>query len=146
MFTTQIYGTILGGFVNYAIMITIVNGNRDLLVDGNGNASWSGATIQSYNTNAASWALAKYLYKAGAEYEMVSIGLAIGAGVVALHRIFVYVSLIAPTSPLITPNHSLSFYSSSPKSETLILQISTWPSLFNMRDTSRTMRPRLAFS
>lgn len=106
MFTTQIYGTILGGFVNYAIMITIVNGNRDLLVDGNGDASWSGATIQSYNTNATSWALAKYLYKAGAEYEMVSVGLAIGAAVVVLHRIFVYVSFVAPTNPLFAPNHS----------------------------------------
>ncbi|KAM0250023.1 hypothetical protein ACHAQJ_008792 [Trichoderma viride] len=90
MFLTQIYGTVLGGFVNYAIMISIVNGNRDLLVDGNGDASWSGATIQSYNTNAASWALAKYLYKSGAEYEMVSVGLALGAGVVVLHRIFAY--------------------------------------------------------
>lgn len=92
MFLTQIYGTILGGFVNYGVMISIVNGNRELLIDSNGNASWSGATIQSYNTNATSWALAKYLYKTGAEYEMVPIGLAIGAGLVALHRIFVYVS------------------------------------------------------
>ncbi|EHK19417.1 uncharacterized protein TRIVIDRAFT_58191 [Trichoderma virens Gv29-8] len=90
MFLTQIYGTILGGFVNYGVMISIVNGNRELLIDSNGNASWSGATIQSYNTNATSWALAKYLYKTGAEYEMVPIGLAIGAGAVVLHRIFVY--------------------------------------------------------
>lgn len=93
MFLTQIYGTVLGGFVNYGVMISIVNGNRDLLVNSNGNASWSGATIQSYNTNAASWALAKYLYKSGAEYEMVPIGLAIGAGVVILHRVLVYVSI-----------------------------------------------------
>lgn len=146
MFVTQIYGTILGGFVNYAIMITIVNGNRDLLVDSNGNASWSGATIQSYNTNATSWALAKYLYKAGEEYEMVSVGLAIGAAVVAVHRIFVYASLITSTSPLMTPNHSFFFHSSSLKSETFRLQTSIWLSSFNMRDTSRTMRPRLAFS
>ncbi|KAL7893519.1 OPT oligopeptide transporter domain-containing protein [Trichoderma sp. SZMC 28014] len=88
MFATQIYGTVLGGFVNYAVMIAIVNSNRDLLINGNGDASWSGATLQSYNTNATSWALAKYLYKAGAEYEMVSVGLAIGAAVVAVHRIF----------------------------------------------------------
>lgn len=93
MFLTQIYGTVLGGFVNYGVMISIVNGNRDLLVNSNGNASWSGATIQSYNTNAASWALAKYLYKSGAEYEMVPIGLAIGAGLVVLHRVLVYVSI-----------------------------------------------------
>lgn len=92
MFLTQIYGTILGGFVNYGVMISIVNSNRELLIDSNGNSSWSGATIQSYNTNAASWALAKYLYTSGGEYEMVPIGLAIGAGAVVLHRIFVYVS------------------------------------------------------
>ncbi|POR36260.1 OPT oligopeptide transporter [Tolypocladium paradoxum] len=90
MFQTQVYGTILGGFINYAVMISIVNGNRELLVNSNGNSSWSGATIQSYNTNATSWALAKYLYKAGAKYEMVPMGLAIGAGAVAVHRVFVY--------------------------------------------------------
>jgi len=97
MFLTQIYGTILGGFVNYAVMISIVNSNRELLVDSNGSSSWSGATIQSYNTNATSWALAKYLYQTGAKYEMVPIGLAIGAGIVAIHRVSVYVS--APDLP-----------------------------------------------
>ncbi|EFX06458.1 opt peptide transporter [Grosmannia clavigera kw1407] len=89
MFLTQIYGTVLGGFINYAVMISIVNGHRDLLVNSNGSSSWSGATIQSYNTNAASWAMAKYLYKTGAPYAMVPIGLAIGAGVVVLHRVVV---------------------------------------------------------
>lgn len=92
MFLTQIYGTILGGFVNYAVMISIVNSNRELLVNGNGNSSWSGATMQSYNTNAASWALAGYLYKSGSTYSMVPVGLAIGAGAVLLHRIICYVS------------------------------------------------------
>ncbi|QBZ65136.1 hypothetical protein PoMZ_06841 [Pyricularia oryzae] len=63
------------GFINYAVMISIVTGNKDLLVNGNGDASWSGATIQSYNTNATSWALASYLYKAGglfpSDWELV---------------------------------------------------------------------------
>uniref|UniRef100_A0A093UYW4 Oligopeptide transporter 2 n=2 Tax=Talaromyces marneffei PM1 TaxID=1077442 RepID=A0A093UYW4_TALMA len=90
MFITQIYGTVLGAFVNYAVMIAIVTGNRELLVDGNGDASWSGATIQAYNTNAASWALAKYLYKSGTTYSIVPIGLAIGAGCVVVHRVVVY--------------------------------------------------------
>ncbi|RFU25709.1 hypothetical protein B7463_g10629, partial [Scytalidium lignicola] len=90
MFLTQIYGTILGGFINYAMMIAIVTGNRELLVDGNGDSSWSGATIQSFNTNAASWALAKYLYQTGTRYSMVPIGLAIGAGAVVIHRIVIY--------------------------------------------------------
>lgn len=91
MFVTQIYGTILGGFLNYAVMISIVSGNAELLTNGNGNASWSGATIQSYNTNASSWALAKYLYKTGTTYSAVPIGVAVGAGLVVVHRIFVQV-------------------------------------------------------
>jgi hypothetical protein len=95
MFLTQIYGTVLGGFINYAVMVSIVRGNRALLVDSNGNSAWSGATIQAYNTNATSWALAKYLYGAGARYSMVPIGLAVGAGIVIVHRVIVYVSAIS---------------------------------------------------
>ncbi|KAJ5121340.1 uncharacterized protein N7515_009301 [Penicillium bovifimosum] len=90
MFLTQLYGTILGAFVNYAVMISIVSGNRDLLRDGNGNSSWSGATIQAYNTNAASWAMAPYIYKIGTPYGAVPIGIAVGAGAVLVHRIFYY--------------------------------------------------------
>lgn len=92
MFLTQIYGTILGGFVNYAVMVSIVNSNRALLVEGNGDSSWSGATMQSYNTNAASWALAGYLYKGGETYSLVPVGLGIGAGAVVLHRLVCVVS------------------------------------------------------
>jgi hypothetical protein len=92
MFLTQIYGTVLGGFINYAVMISIVGSNRALLADGNGNSSWSGATLQSYNTNATSWALASYLYKIGGRYEIVPIGLGIGAALVVVHRIVAWVS------------------------------------------------------
>lgn len=88
MFLTQIYGTVLGGFINYVMMISIVTGNKEVLADTNGNASWSGATIQSYNTNASTWALAAYLYELGHAYSIVPFGLLIGAGVVAAHRIF----------------------------------------------------------
>ncbi|KAL2267393.1 hypothetical protein VTJ83DRAFT_4670 [Remersonia thermophila] len=90
MFLTQVYGTILGGFVNYAVMTSIVSSNRDHLINSDGNSSWSGATIQAYNTNAVSWALAGYLYKAGAKYMMVPIGLAIGSALVVLHRVVVH--------------------------------------------------------
>lgn len=96
MFVTQIYGTVLGAFVNYGVMISIVDSNRDLLVSGNGDSSWSGATVQAYNTNAISWALAKYLYKSGSTYEIVPIGLAIGAGLVIVHRVVVHVSFLTP--------------------------------------------------
>jgi hypothetical protein len=72
-------------------MISIVTGNKDLLADSNGNSSWSGATIQSYNTNASTWALASYLYKNGKTYSIVPYGLAIGAAIVVVHRITVQV-------------------------------------------------------
>lgn len=88
MFLTQIWGTILGGFINYAVMISIVGGNKEVLNSSNGSNSWSGATLQAYNTNATSWALASYLYKMGGQYSMVPIGIAIGAAVVIVHRIF----------------------------------------------------------
>jgi hypothetical protein len=91
MFVTQIYGTIIGGFINYGVMISIVDSNAELLANSDGNSAWSGATIQSYNTNATSWALAKYLYGANGKYYMVPVGLAIGAGLVLVHRIVAYV-------------------------------------------------------
>lgn len=96
MFITQVYGTVLGAIVNYAVMISIVKGNRDLLTNTDGNSSWSGASIQSYNTNAASWALAKYIYSPGTPYAVVPFGILIGAGFVAFQRITVIVSRTMP--------------------------------------------------
>lgn len=33
MFGTQIYGTLIGAIVNYAVMISIVNNNREVLAE-----------------------------------------------------------------------------------------------------------------
>jgi hypothetical protein len=147
MFATQVYGTILGGFVNYVVMISIVNSNRDLLVNSNGDSSWSGATMQSYNTNATSWALAKYLYKTGEKYAMVPIGIAIGAALVAVHRIVVVVSVPCKawrnTSSLVPLTLALS---SSPRSKASTYQRSTCPSLFSSPVIFHTTNPRLASS
>jgi ABC-type phosphate/phosphonate transport system permease subunit len=93
MFLTQCWGTIFGGFISYVVMVSIVTRNADVLTDGNGNASWSGATMQSYNTNATAWAMASYLYKAGQTYFMVPVGIAVGAALVVVQRIFAHVSL-----------------------------------------------------
>lgn len=92
MLWTQMYGIVLGGFINYAILSSIISANRGLLAEGNGNSSWSGATMQAFNTKAASWALAPYLYKLGAKYEMIPIALAVGAVAVIVHRLFYHVS------------------------------------------------------
>lgn len=98
MFLTQCWGTIFGGFISYVVMVSIVTSNEALLTEGNGNSAWSGATMQSYNTNATAWALAAYLYKAGQTYYMVPVGLAIGMAAVIVHRIFAHVRLISPPS------------------------------------------------
>jgi len=55
--------------------------------------------MQAYNTNAAAWALAKYLYKIPGDYYMVPVGIAIGGGLVLLHRLFVHVSIKFELSP-----------------------------------------------
>ncbi len=145
MFLTQIYGTILGGFVNYAVMVSIVNNNRDLLTDSNGTSSWSGATIKSYNTNAASWALAKYMYQTGTKYELVPFGLAFGAGLVALHRAIVYVGAPCCSLPSLLPL-TLSALSFSPSFEASRSWRSICPSSSNTPAISPTTRPRLASS
>ena len=82
----------LGAIVQYVVMNYIINSHRELLVSGNGNSFWSGASSQAYSTNAASWALSKYMYQSGARYEMVPIGLAFGAAAVFVHRLIYHVS------------------------------------------------------
>lgn len=124
MFLTQIYGTILGGFVNYVVMKSIITNQRELLMDGDGINAWSGASIQAYNTTATSWALANYLYKIGRTYVIVPMGLPVGFLIVALHRLIVQVSLFSVTlSPRNTDSHS-----SIPRSKHWSSRRSTCPS------------------
>ncbi|KAM7190826.1 OPT oligopeptide transporter [Rhypophila sp. PSN 637] len=89
MFLTQLWGTVLGGFVSYATMTAIVTGREKMLAESNGSNAWSGALLQGYNTNASAWALAEYLYMAGTKYWIVPVGIAFGALLVLLHRLFV---------------------------------------------------------
>lgn len=143
MFITQIYGTILGGFLNYAVMISIVSGNSDLLTTGNGNSSWSGATIQSYNTNASSWALAKYLYKAGKTYSAVPYGVAVGAAFVVVHRIFAHVRLNHTVLCSMLSDLHVYHCSSFPRFANFPLTISTCLSCLHTLVTFLTTNPRL---
>jgi OPT family oligopeptide transporter len=85
MFATQIYGTLLGAGLNYVVMITIVTNKRDIILDPKGNSVWSGSIIQSLNTQAVTWALAKDVYGAHSRYFLVPIGLVIGLAVPVLH-------------------------------------------------------------
>ena len=92
MFLTQVWGTVLGAFINYVVMISIVNTHRDLLTGTNGNYAWSGQLFQSLQTQATTWALARELYTKGGEYVLIPIGLGIGAALVVIHYVFALVS------------------------------------------------------
>lgn len=148
MFLTQIYGTLLGGFISYAIMMSIISRNKALLVNGNGNASWSGANVQAYNTNAASWALASYLYKIGAQYQMVPIGMAIGSAAVVVHRLFVHVSRLRSNSDhfFLSKTNTFDFCSLFLRSGTSKLQTSISHSLSCTLAMFLTTRIRLVLS
>jgi hypothetical protein len=62
MFIAQVWGTLLGAFVNYAVMASIVSSQREILVDPVGTAVWAGQWVQSLNSDAISWSLAGYVY------------------------------------------------------------------------------------
>lgn len=85
MFATQVYGTLLGAALNYVVMTTIVTNKREILLDPEGNNVWSGGTIQSFNTQAVTWALAKEVYGTKGRYLLIPLGLIIGLAFPVLH-------------------------------------------------------------
>lgn len=78
-FLSQVLGTVVGAVLNYVMMITIINNNRDALLSISGTRLWSGQNAQSYNSNAISWgALGPKMFGGNSTYKMVPIALAIG--------------------------------------------------------------------
>ncbi|KAL0058232.1 hypothetical protein AAF712_015099 [Marasmius tenuissimus] len=78
MFLTQLWGTIIGVAVNYIVMITVVESQREVLIDPIGTNVWSGQAVQSLNSAAVTWSLAKELYGPHGPYLIVPLGLVIG--------------------------------------------------------------------
>ncbi|EPT05439.1 hypothetical protein FOMPIDRAFT_1027098 [Fomitopsis schrenkii] len=78
MFITQVWGTILGAAVNYAVMISIVDAQRDILVSPRGTNVWSGQEVQSLNSAAITWSLAKELYGPDGPYIWIPLSLLFG--------------------------------------------------------------------
>ncbi|KAJ5591581.1 uncharacterized protein N7459_001950 [Penicillium hispanicum] len=85
MFGTQIYGTLLGAGLNYVVMNTVVVHQREILLDPEGNNVWSGSALQSMNSQAITWALAKDMYSLKGRYGIVPLGLLIGAALPVFH-------------------------------------------------------------
>ncbi|KAI0748321.1 OPT oligopeptide transporter [Daedaleopsis nitida] len=78
-FWMQIGGTVVGAVLNYIMMVTIINANREDLLSISGTRLWSGQNAQSFNTNGISWGgLAPQMFGAHGVYHMVPICLAIG--------------------------------------------------------------------
>ncbi|KAF8512057.1 oligopeptide transporter [Gautieria morchelliformis] len=78
MVVTQIWGTLLGAFVNYAVMASVTQHQRQVLLDPIGTNVWSGQTVQSLNSAAVTWSLAGQLYGRHGPYIWVPIGLVLG--------------------------------------------------------------------
>ena len=92
-FLCQTLGGIVGGILNYVVMKSVIDGNREILLDVQGTNVWSGQQVQSYNSAAITWgALAKPLYAPGARYGfipwMLIAGLAVPIPVYMAHRIW----------------------------------------------------------
>ncbi|GKT87483.1 peptide transporter MTD1 [Colletotrichum tofieldiae] len=80
MFLLQTWGSLFGTALNYVIMDTIVANRREILLDPIGNQVWSGRKIQSLNTTAVTWSLAKYVYGFGKDgYGWIPLSIVIGA-------------------------------------------------------------------
>jgi hypothetical protein len=133
MFLTQIWGTVFGAFINYVVMISIVNQHRDLLLNSNGTYAWSGAYFQSLNNQATTWALSADLYSAGSRYILVPVGLALGFIIVFLHRVVVHVSHVSPITLIDSSSHS---------SEALISATSIYPLSLSTQVSSDSSKPR----
>ncbi|KAI0700193.1 OPT oligopeptide transporter [Cytidiella melzeri] len=78
-FSSQLAGSIIGAIFNYTMMKTIVNSNREVLLDPVGTRVWSGWIIQGYNSAAvAMGALGKELFTFGKPYYLISFAVFIG--------------------------------------------------------------------
>ncbi|KAJ8516828.1 hypothetical protein ONZ45_g5896 [Pleurotus djamor] len=78
MFITQVWGTILGAAINYAVMASVVDAQRETLLSPTGTNVWSGQVPQSLNSAAVTWSLAKQLYSFDGPYWIVPMSLLIG--------------------------------------------------------------------
>jgi hypothetical protein len=67
------------------VMISITAAQRDLLLNPTGNNIWSGQTVQSLNSDAVTWSLAKQLYGPSGPYFVIPMGIFIGFATTVVH-------------------------------------------------------------
>ena len=59
-------------------MISIVDSQREILISPTGTNVWSGQVVQSLNSDAVTWALAKDLYAFKGPYWIIPLSLLLG--------------------------------------------------------------------
>ncbi|KAG1830315.1 OPT oligopeptide transporter protein-domain-containing protein [Suillus variegatus] len=78
-FTAQIIGTLLGAGLNYELMDSIIDNQREILLSVQGTNIWSGQQPQAYNSQAIAWGgLARELFSSGQRYQWVPLSYVIG--------------------------------------------------------------------
>ncbi|KAH7929731.1 OPT oligopeptide transporter [Leucogyrophana mollusca] len=71
-FTAQILGTLLGAVLNFVLMNSIIDSQREILLSIQGTNIWSGQQPQQYNSQAIAWGgLAHQLFSVGQRYQWV---------------------------------------------------------------------------
>jgi len=81
-FTAQIVGTLFGSILNFVIMNSIIDNQRDILLSVEGTNIWSGQQPQQYNSQAIAWGgLSHELFAVGKRYQFVAWAYLIGLAV-----------------------------------------------------------------
>ncbi|KAH8985991.1 OPT oligopeptide transporter protein-domain-containing protein [Lactarius hatsudake] len=78
-FTAQIIGTLFGSILNYIMMNSIIDNQRDILLSVQGTNIWSGQQPQQYNSQSIAWGgLPHELFAHGKRYQWVAWGYVLG--------------------------------------------------------------------
>ncbi|KAH9040057.1 OPT oligopeptide transporter protein-domain-containing protein [Lactarius pseudohatsudake] len=78
-FTAQIIGTLFGSILNYIMMNSIIDHQRDILLSVEGTNIWSGQQPQQYNSQSIAWGgLSHELFAHGKRYQWVAWGYVLG--------------------------------------------------------------------
>jgi len=90
-FTAQIVGTLFGAILNFILMNSIIDNQRDILLSVEGTNIWSGQQPQQYNSQAVAWGgLSHQLFAVGKRYQWVAwayiVGLAVPVPFWLAHR------------------------------------------------------------
>lgn len=92
-FTAQVSGTLFGAVLNFVLMNSIIDNQREILLSVEGTNIWSGQQPQQYNSQAVAWGgLGHQLFAINQRYEWVAwayvVGLFVPIPFWVVHRFF----------------------------------------------------------